>query len=202
MASADQINDLLPQSQCRLCGYEDCKAYARGIVEDGASINFCPPGGEHTRAELAKILNIDISPNRPIHPPSKNISAFVEERDCIGCTKCLIECPTDAIIGAKLTAHTVVERWCTGCGLCVPVCPVDCISLKSRSDDSANVLSSREARLRYEAHLRRTEVTSKTVMGKPYITFDKNSKDEVNEVIKAAVARKKAERDLSNEDIS
>ena len=31
MLDADQINALLPQTQCTRCGYPDCAAYARAI---------------------------------------------------------------------------------------------------------------------------------------------------------------------------
>ena len=55
--------------------------------------------------------------------------AFIEEQDCIGCTKCLDVCPVDAIVGAQKFIHTVIEADCIGCEKCVPVCPVDCIRL-------------------------------------------------------------------------
>ena len=32
MPDADQINALLPQTQCMRCGYPDCAAYARAIA--------------------------------------------------------------------------------------------------------------------------------------------------------------------------
>ena len=36
---------VLPQTQCRRCGYDDCRAYAEAIAADGAAVNRCPPGG-------------------------------------------------------------------------------------------------------------------------------------------------------------
>ena len=38
----DQINDILPQTQCGQCGYPGCKPYAEAIA-DGEAINKCPP---------------------------------------------------------------------------------------------------------------------------------------------------------------
>ncbi len=51
----------------------------------------------------------------------------IREDDCIGCTKCIAVCPTDAIIGASQLMHTVISDACIGCDLCIPPCPVDCI---------------------------------------------------------------------------
>ena len=55
--------------------------------------------------------------------------AFIDEARCIGCTKCLVVCPTDAIVGAMNYMHTVITSECIGCELCLPPCPVDCIEI-------------------------------------------------------------------------
>ena len=46
------IDALLPQTQCRRCGYDGCLPYARAVAE-GESINRCPPGGDSVIAALA-----------------------------------------------------------------------------------------------------------------------------------------------------
>lgn len=51
----------------------------------------------------------------------------IREADCIGCTKCLPVCPTDAIVGASKQRHVIVSSLCIGCGLCIAPCPTDCI---------------------------------------------------------------------------
>lgn len=61
--------------------------------------------------------------------------ALINESDCIGCTKCIDVCPTDAIVGAAKLMHTVITTDCIGCKLCVPACPVDCIALLPPSAD-------------------------------------------------------------------
>ena len=38
----EQIDTLLPQTQCGQCGYPGCKPYAQAIA-DGDAINKCPP---------------------------------------------------------------------------------------------------------------------------------------------------------------
>ena len=40
---SDQINALLPQTQCGQCGYPGCRPYSEAIA-DGDAINKCPPG--------------------------------------------------------------------------------------------------------------------------------------------------------------
>jgi len=44
---SEQINALLPQTQCGQCGYPGCRPYSEAIA-DGDAINKCPPGGEET----------------------------------------------------------------------------------------------------------------------------------------------------------
>jgi electron transport complex protein RnfB len=56
--------------------------------------------------------------------------ALIDERRCIGCTRCIDACPVDAIVGAQSLMHTVVESWCIGCALCPGACPVDCIDMR------------------------------------------------------------------------
>ena len=55
--------------------------------------------------------------------------AFIDEPECIGCTKCIQICPVDSIIGASKMIHTIITHECIGCELCIPVCPVDCITM-------------------------------------------------------------------------
>ena len=129
---AEQIELLLPQTQCRQCGYQGCKPYAEAISQGNADINQCPPGGEQGIKQLADLLNIPakaLNPEFGIEKPFQ--VAVIIEADCIGCTRCLPPCPVDAIIGASKQMHTVVARQCTGCELCLAHCPVDCIVMQA-----------------------------------------------------------------------
>ena len=125
----DQINQVLPQTQCGQCGYPGCKPYATAIVE-GEAINRCPPGGEAGIKALAELLEVDVlALDENCGEESLAQVAFIVEKDCIGCTKCIQVCPVDAIVGAAKLMHTVITSECTGCDLCAPVCPVDCIEM-------------------------------------------------------------------------
>ena len=61
---SDQINAILPQTQCGQCGYPGCRPYAEAIA-DGDSINKCPPGGEDTIQALANLLDVEPEPWTP-----------------------------------------------------------------------------------------------------------------------------------------
>jgi electron transport complex protein RnfB len=127
---------LLPQTQCKRCGFEDCQAYAQAIVHEHTPINQCPPGGEEGVRRLSKATGQALAPLNPLHGEEgvRHI-AIVDEDWCIGCTLCLDACPTDAIVGTHKSMHTVIEAFCTGCELCIPVCPVDCIGLEVITPD-------------------------------------------------------------------
>ena len=123
----DNINNLLPQTQCGQCGYPGCKPYAEAIAAGKADINQCPPGGEDTVHALADLLGMEPKPlDAEEKPPAV---AYIREDECIGCTLCIKACPVDAILGAAKLMHTVITDECTGCELCLEPCPVDCIDM-------------------------------------------------------------------------
>ena len=64
----DQINSLLPQTQCGQCTFPGCKPYATAIANGEADINQCPPGGEATIKDLANLLGVEIKPLNPENP--------------------------------------------------------------------------------------------------------------------------------------
>lgn len=128
--SADDIDALLPQTQCGQCDYAGCRPYAEAIAAGQADINQCPPGGEAGIRALATLLGVPPKALNPRHGEHKPESVvFIREAECIGCTKCIQACPVDAIIGASKLMHTVLADHCTGCNLCIPPCPVDCIDI-------------------------------------------------------------------------
>lgn len=143
----EQINVVLPQTQCGQCGYAGCEPYARAVSR-GEAINKCPPGGElviDLLAELTARPAIPLNTAHGVHGPAT--VAAIREAECIGCTKCIQACPVDAIIGAPKLMHTVITSECTGCDLCIDPCPVDCIDVIK--------VANRETRARDESRHRR-----------------------------------------------
>src|SRR5438874_5979003 len=55
MVTADDIDALLPQTQCTRCGYGGCRPYAEALLAGEAPINQCPPGGAATIGALAAL---------------------------------------------------------------------------------------------------------------------------------------------------
>jgi electron transport complex protein RnfB len=134
----EQLNNVLPQTQCGQCGYPGCKPYAEAIA-NGDQINKCPPGGEATIKQIADLMGVDAVPLDEAHGEEdiKKV-AFIREDECIGCTKCIQACPVDAIVGASKVMHTVIKDECTGCDLCVEPCPVDCIDMIPLNEPAKN----------------------------------------------------------------
>jgi electron transport complex protein RnfB len=125
----EQINNLLPQTQCAQCGFPGCRPYAEAIALGTTQINLCPPGGDDTIRRLAAMLGKDVLPLVDPASPQPTV-AVIDESLCIGCTHCRSACPVDAIVGAHQLMHTIITSECTGCELCIAPCPVDCISMR------------------------------------------------------------------------
>jgi Na+-translocating ferredoxin:NAD+ oxidoreductase subunit B len=157
VADAAAIDALLPQTQCRRCGFEGCLPYARAIADGTAPINRCPPGGTDGILALATLLGTALLPLDPDCGNEQDPGvAFIDASACIGCARCLPPCPVDAIIGAQRHLHTILEGDCNGCELCIASCPVDCIVMRPRS--SATVAPSPDQnRARYQSHVARAD---------------------------------------------
>jgi len=126
----EQINAILPQTQCGQCEFPGCRPYAEAIASGEAEINQCPPGGQEGVDALAELLNVEtLSLNQEHGETKPKRVAVVDEKVCIGCTLCIQACPVDAFVGSSKVMTTVIAEECTGCDLCLPVCPVDCIDM-------------------------------------------------------------------------
>lgn len=157
--TVNDIDALLPQTQCGLCDYAGCRPYAKAILKQGERIDKCPPGGVSTLRALGELLQQDPEPfvAQMQQKQKPTLLAVVREEECIGCTKCIQACPVDAIIGAAKVMHTVISDACTGCELCIPPCPVDCIDLVNidERNEQQKQHMAEQSRQRYQKHTQR-----------------------------------------------
>lgn len=192
-ALADAIDELLPQTQCRQCGYAGCRPYAEAIAAGHAGINQCPPGGAEGIRDLAALLGVPFRPLDPRFGTTKAPAvAVIDEQTCIGCTLCIQACPVDAIVGTAKMMHTVIARECTGCELCIPPCPVDCISMEKTGGSPTREqkkTAAALARRRFESRNHRLQHDKETGAAQPAASDETAAARKKRATIQKAMAR-------------
>lgn len=128
----EEIEAMLPGSQCGQCGFPGCTPAAEAVADGKAPVTMCPPGGRALAQQLADKLGIDVDLSQM--EEQEEMYAFVSEATCIGCTRCYKACPTSAIVGAPKQIHSVIPEACTGCKKCVDVCPTECLQMRTVED--------------------------------------------------------------------
>jgi Na+-translocating ferredoxin:NAD+ oxidoreductase subunit B len=123
-----EIEAMMPGSNCGQCGFPGCAGAAAAIAAGSAPVTVCPPGGKALAGALAAKLGIGIDLSAMADAGPK--LAMIEEDICIGCCRCVKECPTDAIVGAAKQIHAVMREACTGCGNCVERCPTEAVKMR------------------------------------------------------------------------
>lgn len=127
----DEIETLLPGTNCGQCGFPGCRGAAEALADGSAPVTLCPPGGREVVLELSEVTGAEPPAPSGAPEPEPQI-AFIFEDHCTGCTKCYKRCPTDAIIGAAKQIHTVIGDACIGCNACVEICPTEAIILRCK----------------------------------------------------------------------
>ena len=130
-----EIQSLLPGSQCGQCGLPGCSQAAEAIANHEAAVTCCPPGGMQLAMQLAELMGVSLDEDAEI--AEAQVASIVAE-NCSGCTRCYKVCPTDAIIGANKQIHQVFADACTGCRKCLEACPDDCIEMISTTTNADN----------------------------------------------------------------
>lgn len=177
---AEEIDALLPQTQCGLCGFSGCMPYAEALASRKESaIDLCPPGGVNGLIGLGNLLKVNPDPfieemTKKAKPP---LVAVIRENECIGCTKCIQACPVDAILGGSKQIHTVIADECSGCELCIAPCPVDCIDLIPVTHTFSAETNAKKYRKRYQERNKRLAetITKNTSQPKRIVSVDKKT---------------------------
>jgi len=154
----DSLIARLPGINCGLCGHDDCRSYARGLMEKKEDPGLCAPGGQDTEKALRSILGQEAKDDLVAFvrcggrkEDAKELYAFDGRQDCraaaacfqgpkactfacLGFGSCVDVCPIGAIrIESGLAA--INHDLCTGCGKCVGFCPTGVIGLVPRTAD-------------------------------------------------------------------
>jgi NADH-quinone oxidoreductase subunit F len=56
---------------------------------------------------------------------------------CTGCMACVKACPTQAAVGERKKAHTIIQDKCIQCGLCFQACRFDAIEVSTGEEAAA-----------------------------------------------------------------
>lgn len=125
---AEEIGAMMPGTNCGQCGLAGCAAAAEAVAAGNVPPTVCPGGGVSLAQAIAAKLGValDLAGLDTTGPQV----AEVAEDLCIGCCRCLKQCPTDAIVGASKQIHGVLHDACTGCGACATDCPTGAITLR------------------------------------------------------------------------
>ena len=91
----DEIEAMLPGSQCGQCGYAGCGPAASAIATGEALVTICPPGGKPLAQSLGDKMGVEVDLDAV--EDKAPVFAQIKEDLCTGCTKCMKRCPTDAI---------------------------------------------------------------------------------------------------------
>ena len=152
---AQKITETLPGANCGACGYAGCADYADAIVNKGASMNACLPGGAAAASKIGEIMGVAAEEG------TKQVAfvkcagtcekaghdyeytgvedcaamAFIPgggakscSYGCLGFGNCVKACPFDAIHVVDGIAK-VDKEVCKACGKCVAACPKHLIEL-------------------------------------------------------------------------
>jgi electron transport complex protein RnfB len=151
----EEIIAILPGANCGGCGFPGCSGYADAIVNGGAAITNCSPGGDAVVSKIAGIMGVEATTtekmvavvqcqgNHERAPKRYHYSGITNCRaaqiimggdkaciyGCLGYGTCVESCPFDAMRMGEDGLPIVDEQKCTACGMCVQACPRNIMKL-------------------------------------------------------------------------
>lgn len=168
----EAIIGVLPGANCGGCGFPGCSGYAAAIVEEGAAMSLCAPGGGAVAAKIGEIMGaaVDVSAEKKVArvlcQGDKTRTSKIYEFDgelqtcaammlyaggdkscmysCLGHGDCEKVCPVGAIKVNEKGIAEVDEDKCISCGLCQKACPKKVIAMVPQSQKVTVICSSKD----------------------------------------------------------
>jgi Na+-translocating ferredoxin:NAD+ oxidoreductase RNF subunit RnfB len=147
----DDVEELLPSTNCGACGMPGCRAFAEAVVAGTEQPSGCTVMGDDDREDVASYLGVDAGEaNKRVARLlcGGGLNQAVQNSDysglksckaaalvsgggkgcswgCLGFADCEISCDFDAIYMNADKLPVVIPELCTACNDCVEACPKD-----------------------------------------------------------------------------
>lgn len=150
----DQLQQLLPGSNCGACGNPGCFGFAESLLNGNSTIEGCRVCSEESKEKIAKVMGLALEKqakktavlncnggvkvkNRYLYNGIKDcVSANLVLGGqkacvfaCLGFGTCLKVCPFGAISMSREALPVVNRAKCRSCNKCVLICPKKLFSL-------------------------------------------------------------------------
>ena len=155
---ASKITEALPGANCGACGYAGCADYADAIVNKGAPMNACLPGGKESASAIVEIMGASVEVAERLVPVLHCNGTCTATRQkfrfdgiqtcasakrfyggtgvcaygCIGLGDCMHACESDVISFSDGIPVFCTEK-CISCNKCATACPNQLIELRPES---------------------------------------------------------------------
>ncbi len=152
----DEVEEMLPNTNCGACGSPGCRAFAESCVQGAANPSQCTVSSRDMTAFIAGYLGVELSDEekkvarlacaggnhvakmRAVYSGLKTCRAAVAvggggkacSWGCLGLGDCDVSCDFDAIHMDTHGLPVVDEDKCVACNDCVVACPLDLFSLQ------------------------------------------------------------------------
>ncbi len=166
----EQLEGVLPGSNCGSCGKPGCSGYAAELAaNENTPIDLCAPGGHAVAAKIAEILGREYAGQKTkklafvfckggkaakdkfIYSGQKTCLAAVMvsgrgakacQYGCIGYGDCVTVCKFDAIKMTEQNVPFIDTDKCTNCKACIKICPKKIIKEVMHKETSNVICSS------------------------------------------------------------
>lgn len=147
----DEVESLLPGTNCGACGEPGCRALAGKLVEGTAEPAACTVSSHEALEKIAAVLGVEVGVREKVVARLKCAGGQGQVKNqaeyggifscraavlinggrracswgCLGLADCERVCSFDAITMTSDGLPSVEAELCTACGDCVEVCPLD-----------------------------------------------------------------------------